>query len=178
MQKTGADKAVNAVKSGANAVKNKANALDDKLSSGKGGLAWRGAKGAVGLGGRVAKGAFKAGGQALLMNAPGAKGFFEGMNAYRQNKENMKTPGQRNKEAKQERANQRHSDLSDKREAMASLVQAIQGPEAAEAFKRDFDDKFKFQPSPEPNVGEMPSSGYNSNAGSTGLDMYKDKHDK
>ena len=88
----------------------------------------------------------KAGGQNLLRNAPGAKGFFDGMNEYQQNKESMKTPGQKNAENAQQQAQQRYSNLSDMREGMGALVQQLQGHDAAEAFKRDFDDKFQFHP--------------------------------
>ena len=139
----GAKKAKDAVGN----AKNKANAIDDKLSNTKGvGLGYRGVKGAGKLGLRVGGAMLKAGGQNLLRNAPGAKGFFDGMNEYQQNKESMKTPGQKNAENAQQQAQQRYSNLSDMREGMGALVQQLQGHDAAEAFKRDFDDKFQFHP--------------------------------
>lgn len=133
-----AQQAASAVKSGANKVGNGIKAADQKASSVP----------VAGFGYRAVKGMGKAGLQTAVRNLPGMKGFYEGRQAYNNNKDLMKSPSQKQRETQEVQAQQRHSNLSDMREGLGALARSMGGEDAEKKFQQEFDESLKFQPAP------------------------------
>lgn len=149
------------------AVKNKANAAQKSATNAKNavqhaaqnpgetakkaavgglGLAAKGGMGVLKGGAKLVAGTAKAAGRYALRNAPGAKGYWDGKKMYKNDKDDTTFDSTKRKNE----AQQRHNDLSEKREMMGSMVEAVGGKEARQKFEQDFDKKNQFQPSPPP----------------------------
>ena len=141
------------------------------------GAAKSGLKSAASGAGNVAKGVAKAGEQYARRNAPGMKGFYEGRAGYKQDLDTMKSPSQERREQQEAQAQQRYGNLSDMRDGMSAFARSVGGEGAEKKFQQQFDNSMGFQPKPKPPTPQMPATPFspNKNAGSTGLDMYKNK---